>query len=416
MRSVASRRTRALAVVLVAAALAACTSKHKSTSPVGPSATPGSTASNTGTSPPATSAPATSASPSGTSPSGTPASAAASSAKSTTPPANPAAVQPTVAGTIVTGLKTPWGLTFLPDGSALVSERDTGQIKRIPPSGGSATTIGTVPGVKHGGEGGLLGITIAKTFSQDRWLYAYLTADDGNRVVRMQVSADLHLGAPQPLLTGIPSGPIHNGGRLAFGPDGMLYVTTGDGSTRSRSQDKSSLAGKILRITPDGKPAPGNPFPGSLVWTYGHRNVQGIAWDSQGRMWADEFGQDTWDELNLIKPGNNYGWPVVEGKAGKAGYVDPLLQWRPSEASPSGITIADGSIWIAALRGTRLWQVPLTATGVGTPKAWFVGTFGRLRNVALAPDGSLWLVTNNTDGRGSPRAGDDRIVRLTLSS
>jgi glucose/arabinose dehydrogenase len=196
----------------------------------------------------------------------------------------------------------------------------------------------------------------------------------------------------------------------------MLYVTTGDGSSRSRSQDRDSLAGKILRLTPEGKPAPGNPFPGSAVWTYGHRNVQGVAWDGEGRMWADEFGQDTWDELNLIKPGSNYGWPVVEGKAGKAGYVDPVLQWRPSDASPSGITIADGSVWIAALRGARLWQAPLMSSGVGTPKAWLVGDYGRLRNVALAPDGSLWLVTNNTDGRGSPRSGDDRIVRITLSS
>jgi len=382
---------RAIAIVaVVVAAVAGCTSKSTNPPPV--------TATLTST--PAAPAP----------------SSASSGLSGAAPPADPATVRPTVAETIATGLQSPWGLAFLPDGSALVSERDTGQIKRIPPGGGGASAIGTVPAVKHGGEGGLLGIAVASTFSQDRLLYAYLTADDGNRVVRMQVSAEFHLGAPQPVLTGIPAGRVHNGGRLAFGPDGMLYVTTGDGSSRSRSQDRKSLAGKILRVTADGKSAPGNPFPGSPVWTYGHRNVQGVAWDDQGRMWADEFGQDTWDELNLIRPGSNYGWPVVEGKAGKARYVDPLVQWRPSDASPSGITIADGSVWIAALRGARLWQVPLTSSGVGTPKAWFVGDYGRLRNVAVAPDKSLWLVTNNTDGRGSPRSGDDRIVRITLTS
>ncbi|HEX7105307.1 MAG TPA: PQQ-dependent sugar dehydrogenase [Acidothermaceae bacterium] len=394
MRLVASCRI-AVGAAAVVALLVGCTSKPESPRSVGADAAPASTTSSSGQS----------ATP--------PAQPATSSARPTTPSVNPAAVRPTVAATVATGLKTPWGLAFLPDGSALVSERDTGQIKRIPPGGG-VSAIGTVPGVKHGGEGGLLGLAVASTFAQDRWLYAYLTADDGNRVVRMKVAGDFRLGAPQPLLTGIPAGPIHNGGRLAFGPDGLLYVTTGDGSSRSRSQDKQSLAGKILRVTPDGKPAPGNPA-GSPVWTYGHRNVQGVAWDSQGRMWADEFGQETWDELNLIKPGANYGWPIAEGKAGKAGLADPVVQWRPSEASPSGIAIAAGSVWVAALRGARLWQVPLTADGVGTPKQWFVGEFGRLRTVAAAPDGSLWLVTSNTDGRGSPRGGDDRIVRIVLS-
>jgi len=379
---------RAAAIVAVVAAIGACTSKQPNPPP----------ATATFTSNPAAPTPGL------------------ASSRQPTASANASTVQPSVAGTVLTGLKSPWGLAFLPDGSALLSERDTGEIKQIPPGGGSALTIGSVPGVEHGGEGGLLGIAVAKTFAQDRWLYVYFTADDGNRVVRMKVSADFHLGAPQPLLTGIPAGTVHNGGRLAFGPDGMLYVTTGDGSNRSRSQDRNSLAGKILRLTPEGKPAPGNPFPGSPVWTYGHRNVQGIAWDSQGRMWADEFGQNSWDELNLIKAGSNYGWPIVEGKAEKAGYVDPVLQWRPSDASPSGIAVAAGSVWIAALRGARLWQVPLTSSGVGTPKAWFVGDYGRLRAVAVAPDGSLWLVTNNTDGRGSPRSGDDRILRITLSS
>lgn len=401
-----------MAVTVVVATLIAtgCTSRSQPAAPNGSLATSAATGSPTtpAVSSPASGSAATSATPD-----------AASDSTPTSPPVplpSPTGpVHPQVVATVASGLSTPWGLAFLPDGSTLVSERDTGNIVRIPRGGGQSTTLGTVPGVRHGGEGGLLGIAVAPTFAQDRWLYAYFTADDGNRVVRIKVSTDFTLGAPQPLLTGIPAGPIHNGGRLAFGPDGMLYVSTGDASTRSHSQDRNSLGGKILRITPDGKPAPGNPFPGSPVWSYGHRNVQGMAWDSRGRMWASEFGQNTWDELNLIKPGANYGWPVVEGKAGRSGFVDPLVQWPTDEASPSGIAVAAGSVWLAALAGTRLWQVPLTATSVGTPKAWFVGEFGRLRTVALAPDGSLWLVTSNTDGRGSPRAGDDRILKIALS-
>lgn len=328
-------------------------------------------------------------------------------------PADPGAIRATVAGTVTSGLRTPWGVTFLPDGSALVSERDTARIVRVPAGGGDATEVGTVPGVVHGGEGGLLGITVGPAYSSDRWLWAYLTASDGNRLVRMRYVPGEPLGEPQPLLTGIPAGPIHNGGRLAFGPDGMLYVTTGDGSERSHSQDRGSLAGKILRVTPDGQPAPGNPFAGSPVWTLGHRNVQGIAWDPKGRMWASEFGQDTWDELNLIEPGRDYGWPVVEGKAGRQGFTDPVVQWRPDDASPSGIAVADGSVWLAALRGSRLWQVPVVPAP-GTPRFDFLYEHGRLRTVVPAPDGSLWLVTSNTDGRGDPKPGDDRILRLTL--
>jgi glucose/arabinose dehydrogenase len=320
---------------------------------------------------------------------------------------------PRVSNTVAINLAAPWGMVFLPDGSALVSERNSARIKRI--AGGTVTTIGTVPGVVPGGEGGLHGLAVAPTFNTDRLVYAYFTAANDNRVVRMRY--DTTLGTPQAIVTGIPKASIHNGGRLAFGPDGMLYISTGDANVTSRAQNLSSLGGKILRVTPTGAPAPGNPFSNSRVYSYGHRNVQGLAFDSGGRLWASEFGQNTWDELNRIQAGRNYGWPIVEGRAGNPNYVDPIVQWRPAEASPSGIAFSRNTVWLASLRGQRLWAVPVL-NGVldGTPVAFFSGTYGRFRAVAAAPDGSLWLMTNNTDGRGTPRPGDDRILRLTFTA
>jgi glucose/arabinose dehydrogenase len=190
----------------------------------------------------------------------------------------------------------------------------------------------------------------------------------------------------------------------------MLWATTGEHAEPGISQDRDSLGGKILRMTPDGRPAPGNPF-GTLVWTYGHRNVQGIAWDSAGRMYATELGQDRFDEINRIQQGRNYGWPVVEGADHDGQYTDPQLTWPTEAASPSGAAIAAGSLWVAALRGERLWQVPLDRTGaVGTPTAHVTGEFGRLREVVRAPDGSLWVTTSNRDGRGNPGPDDDKIL------
>ena len=316
----------------------------------------------------------------------------------------------------------PWGIAVLPDGSALVSLREKAKIVHITPGQGTqpgrvqavptSRADGTVPGVVPAGEGGLLGIALSPAFATDHLLYAYFTSTSDNRIARMRY-VDGRLSAPQVIFSGIPKGIIHNGGRIAFGPDGMLYAGTGEGGSGTRSQDRKSLGGKILRITPDGRVPNGNPFPGSPVWTYGHRNVQGLAWDSRGRMYASEFGQDTWDELNRIVAGHNYGWPVVEGIAHRVGFTDPLRQWPTSQASPSGITIVNDVVYMAALRGERLWRIPLTANGTGTPKAFLVGTYGRLRAVVPAPDGGLWLLTDNTF-RGTPRPGDDRLVEVPL--
>lgn len=319
---------------------------------------------------------------------------------------------PAVASTVATGLRSPWGLAFLPDGSALVSERDTARVLRL--VDGTVDEVGTVPGVFFGGEGGLLGLAVSPTFDSDGFVYAYATTAGDNRVLRMTLG-DGGLSAPEVLLDGIPASSIHNGGRLAFGPDGMLYVTTGDAADTTTSPRPDSLAGKILRLTPDGEVPTDNPDPSSPVYSSGHRNVQGLAWDEQGTLWASEFGARTWDELNLIRPGADYGWPVHEGAGGAAdGYVDPVVQWPTDQASPSGVAAARGTVYLASLRGQRLWAVPVGAGRAGEPQAFFTGELGRLRTVALAPDGSLWLVTNNTDGRGSPRDGDDRILRLTL--
>ncbi|HEY6738683.1 MAG TPA: PQQ-dependent sugar dehydrogenase [Actinopolymorphaceae bacterium] len=331
----------------------------------------------------------------------------------------PAVSTVSVAGAVAQELTSPWGLVFLPNGDALLSERDTALVKRITPSG-RVSRVGRIPGVispDRTSEGGLLGLAY-----RDKTLYAYFTSEhDDNRIVKMAYDParpGAGLGEPEVILDGIPSASFHNGGRIVFGPDGHLYVGTGDGADTSNSQDMDSLGGKILRITTDGDPAPDNPFGDSPVWSLGHRNPQGLAFDPDGRLWASEFGQDTWDELNLIRPGNNYGWPEVEGEGGGDEFVDPLAVWGTDEASPSGLAYAGGALWMAGLGGDRLWRIDVDGDRVvGEPKAYFTREYGRLRTIEPAPDGSLWLTTSNTDGRGEEyrRSDDDRILRLTLS-
>jgi glucose/arabinose dehydrogenase len=315
---------------------------------------------------------------------------------------------------LATGFEVPWGLVVLADGTALVGERDTAQIWRL--TADSETEIlGTVPGVVPGGEGGLLGLAVPEG-ADDGVLYAYATTEQDNRVLRVDTSGAQGSGGDLPaetVLDGIPKAGNHNGGRIEFGPDDFLYVTTGDASEGALSQDPGSLGGKILRITADGEPAPGNPDPDSPVWSLGHRNVQGLDWDEDGRLWASEFGQNAFDEVNLIEPGGNYGWPQVEGTGGEPEFIDPVVTWSPSEASPSGLAVGpDGDLYVAALRGQSLWRVPVDGSGeVGEPERLLEGEYGRLRSVVTDVDGRLWVLTNNT-ARGEPQEGDDRLLLL----
>jgi glucose/arabinose dehydrogenase len=311
--------------------------------------------------------------------------------------------------TLATGLVTPWSVAFV-DGTAFVSERDTGNILEL--SGGASRVVGTVPGVVPRGESGLLGIAV----DSERRLYAYSTGADGNRIHRFDLTGTpgaFGLGAGETVLEGIPAASYHDGGRIAFGPDGMLYATTGDAGLRDAAQDLDSLAGKILRMTPDGAVPADNPFSGSFVYSFGHRNPQGLAWADDGTLFAAEFGQDTWDELNIIEAGGNYGWPAAEGIAGDPEFVDPVQQWTPDRASPSGIAVVGGTVFIANLRGQTLRAIPVADPTTSTDH--FAGTYGRIRHAAEAPDGTLWMLTSNTDGYGDgPRDGDDRLLSVPL--
>lgn len=329
---------------------------------------------------------------------------------------------------VATGFEVPWGLVALGDGSLLVGERDTAEVFHVVP-GSEPERVTTVPGVSPGGEGGLLGLAVPEDSpwheGEPGEFFAYATTDTDNRVLRVEPGAVTGDGREEPLvevvLEGIPKAGNHNGGRLEFGPGGSLYVTTGDASDGAQAQDGQSLAGKILRITPDGEPAPGNPDPSSPIWSLGHRNVQGLDWDEAGRLWASEFGQNALDELNLIHPGDNFGWPQFEGPGGEPAFSDPVISWPTSEASPSGLAVGrDGSVYVAALRGQSLWRVPVQDRGTGTdrasvtvgePERLLEGEFGRLRSVVSGVDGQLWVLTSNTF-RGDPTEEDDRLLLI----
>lgn len=319
---------------------------------------------------------------------------------------------------LASGLDMPWGLTFLPDGSALVSGRHSAEISHISPQGGTAALVGQVPGVVTSAEGGLLGLAASPDFATDRTVFAYVSSSLTNRVVALRIGGDLRsLSQARVVLDGIVTANRHHGGHLRFGPDGNLWITTGDAFEPEAFSDRDSLNGKVLRVRPDGSIPPGNPF-GTPVFTTGHRNVQGITFGPDGTIYAAELGLNDWDELNVLHAGADYGWPDAEGPDGSGG-ERPIFSLRPEQASPSGVAYAGGAVWMAGLHGQRLWRLPVVGgQPTGDPVAYLTEEYGRLRTVELAPDGSLWVTTSNTDestlGGTAPRDGDDRILRIEL--
>jgi glucose/arabinose dehydrogenase len=320
------------------------------------------------------------------------------------------------ASVVQTGLTTPWDVAFTPDGRTFLTERDPGLVRERLPDGRLAVVREF--DVDSAGEGGLLGLATSPDYAEDGWLYALYTRSNDQVIVRFRPDGR---GA-QTIVAGLPDNTFHDAGRIAFGPDGMLWVGMGDAGDAAAAQDTTSLAGKILRYTPDGVPAPGNPF-GNAVYAYGLRDPQGLAWDADGDLYATEFGPDRDDEINRIVPGGNYGWPEVTGSdGGNPVYVDPIVVRQPPDASWSGagllvdgaIPAWEGDLFAAALRGERLYRVDLDASGgVAGVEELLVGQFGRLRHVTQAPDGALWVLTSNCGQRGSGCPTDgDMIVRL----
>lgn len=315
---------------------------------------------------------------------------------------------------IAENLDTPWGIVFLPDNSILVTER-VGRVRLVDNKGNlQQEPVATLSQVKEIGEGGLLGIALHPDFSKNAKVFLYYTYSSSggntlNRVVSMVYDGSLK--DEQIIVDRIPGASNHNGGRIKFGPDGFLYITTGDAENPSQAQDINALGGKILRVTDEGKPAPGNPF-NNLVYSYGHRNPQGLAWDSEGRLWATEHGPSNLDELNLIEPGKNYGWPTVRGSEERSGMVTPVINSGPDKTwAPAGAAFWQGSIYFGGLRGQTLFQAVIDQSPVSI-KEHFKNEFGRIREVLVGPDNMLYITTSNRDGRGTPNPSDDRIIKI----
>jgi glucose/arabinose dehydrogenase len=320
---------------------------------------------------------------------------------------------------IATDTDIPWGLVTLPDGTVLYTRRDAHDIVHLNPATGAKTTVGTVPGVDNtDGEGGLLGLAVSTGFAGDHWLYIMHTSPSDNRIVRIKLENDkLDTATEQVLLSGLLRNKFHNGGRLRFGPDGKLYASTGDAQNGDNAQNKASLNGKVLRLNPDGTVPSDNPF-GNQVWSYGHRNPQGLAFDSQGRLWEQEFGNAIMDETNLITKGGNYGWPACEGTSGTcgtAGFIAPKRTYSTADGSCSGIAVVHDVLYVACERGTRMYREVISGSDLTDVQAYFNGTYGRLRTVEPAPGGGLWLTTtNNGDKDSIPDNSNEKIFHVVL--
>ncbi|MEU4449399.1 PQQ-dependent sugar dehydrogenase [Actinosynnema sp. NPDC050801] len=310
------------------------------------------------------------------------------------------------------GTDVPWGAAFLPDGSALVSEREQFTLYRLTP-GGERIDVGRVPGAQGtNGEGGVLGIEVSPTFATDGHVFVYHTAAGGNQVVRARLVGDTLFGWTT-ILGGMPKNRYHNGGRLRFSPDGRyLFVSTGDAQNGSHGLNLDTNAGKILRIRPDGSIPPDNPFPGKAIWSYGHRNVQGLDFDSQGRLWATEFGNNSWDEVNLVERGGNYGWPGCEGTVGYCeGTQLPKTTWPTTAAGPSGLTIINDYVFVATTVGQRLYRMRIDGTELVEQEVFYQGAYGRLRTVEVDREGDIWLTTTwDLD----EVVGNDRVLHVDV--
>lgn len=321
---------------------------------------------------------------------------------------------------VAQNLDTPWGIAFLPDNSLLVTERP-GRLQHINTKG-EVSLVENIKNVKEIGEGGLLGITLHPKFSENNFIYLYYTYNSNGNDTLNRVSRFIYknntLSNENIIVDKIPGASNHNGGRIKFGPDGNLYITTGDAQNPSQAQKTDTLGGKILRVTDEGKEVAGNPF-NNLTYTYGHRNPQGIAWDSKGNLWETEHGKSLpsgYDEINLIEIGKNYGWPTIEGDKTKEGMITPIKNSGSDTTwAPAGATFLNNSFFFGGLRGQALFEAVLENNKIVSFKEYFKSKFGRIRDVVLGPDGLIYISTSNRDGRGIPQKDEDKIIKINPS-